>query len=143
MPDYLIFYPDYQIAVGWNNAASLRSIESITPTNDSAFPPPSAYNGFDAGSVLVKGDGQTYLSGFAAFTWRFSHLTWAQYQYLIATYSTGGTSYSGKVTVRSRIQTGSFANYNAILLLPKLPELQRTRKIYRDVEIRFTRLVAI
>lgn len=143
MPSYAPWYPEYKIVSGWNNASTLRSIESIIPSNDKPFPPPNAYSGFDAGQAIIRGDGQIYLAGFGAFSWAFKGLTRAQYQYLMATYSTGGNSYSGKVTVRSRIQDGTFANYNAILLLPKLPELQRTRTVYQDVEIRFTRLVAL
>ncbi len=142
MPSYAP-WQEYAIAAGWNNTALLKTIESITPPSDRPFYPVNGYSSFNPGAIRIRGDGSIYLAGYPSCGWRFSAMTRKQYQYLMSTYTVGGNSYSGKVTIRTRKDDGTFANYNAVLLLPILPEVQRVLKLYRDVEIRFSRLVAI
>lgn len=142
MPTYAP-WQEYALAYGNNNAASLQSIESITPSGDRGFVAVQGYSSYDEGIVNVRQDGLIYISGYPTAAWVFSALTRKQYQYLQSNYTVGGTSLSGYVTVRTRKEDGTFANFNAVLLLPKLPELNRRRKLYQDVTIRFVRLVAI
>lgn len=140
MPSYAPWY-DYAIAAAYNNASGLKRIETIIPSGESkAFPPVNAYSAYNPGTLRLRADGLAYITGYASTEWRFSYLSVVHYRYLISTYSTGGNSYAGKVTIRTRIADGTFANYNAIMLLPILPKLNRTYLKYRDVVIRFTRL---
>ncbi len=131
---------NYGIAAGWNNTPS--NIEGITPTSDRKFFPPTAFSSFNPGTIRVRADGQLYETGFESVTWRFSVLTRKQYQYLMTTYSTGSNSYSGKVSIRTIGVDGNYADYNAIMILPTLPELTRQFIAYRDVDVRFIRLTA-
>lgn len=135
----------YKLAAGYNNAAGLVNIESIIPTGDRAFSPPQGYASFSPGVLRVRADGLRYVAGFQTILWIFSLLTAAQWRYLQDTYTVGGNSYSGKVTVANRNEDGSYSNYNAIIYVPPLPELASNRKWlnYRDVEIRFARAVTI
>lgn len=139
MPSYAPWY-EYAIAAGWNNVAGLRNIESITPIGDKSFRPPNAYSAFNPGTLRLRADGIAYTEGFASTAWTFSALTRAQYQYLMTNYSIGGNSYSGKVTIRTMTPAGTYANYNAVVLLPIMPDLDRAFKIYRNVQIKFIRL---
>lgn len=139
MPSYAPWY-EYAIAAGWNNTTGLRNIESLTPSGDKPFRTPNAYSAFNPGTLRLRADGIAYVEGFPSTAWLLDVLTRKQYQFLMTTYSTGGNSYSGKVTIRTMTPSGSYANYNAIMLLPIMPELDRAFKIYRSVQIRFTRL---
>lgn len=139
MPSYAP-WQEYAIAAGWNSANLLKNIESIIPAGDRAFCAPNAYSAYNPGTLRLRADGVAYVEGFPSVTWMMAILTRKQYQYLMTTYSTGGNSYSGKVTIRTMTPSGSYANYNAIMLLPIMPELDRAFKLYRSVQIRFTRL---
>lgn len=136
-------YYGYKIYPGWNNAGNLVDIQSITPTGDKPFVAPQAYSSWDDGVLRIRADGVVYVTGFKQFTWRFSVLTVAQYQYLVSTYATDTLGYSGPVTVATRGRAGTFANYNAYINIPKLPDLTRRYLTYRDTDILFTRVVAI
>lgn len=144
MPNFAVFAPEFQIAATWNSAASLRRIASITPASDVLpFAPPAGYAFFNPGTLIIRADGLSYVAGYPSTIWRFSYMTRLQYAYLIATYSSGGNSYAGQVTVRTIKQDKTYANYNAIMRIPFLPELQHKRAKIYDVDIRFSRLVAI
>jgi hypothetical protein len=131
----------YKIAAGYNNAGSLVNIETIVPTGDSAFWPPEGYGGYRPGESVVRADGTEYVAGFASTVWHFKRLTRAQYSYLQSTYCGGG--WSGKVTIATRIGATSYANYNAILWLPKPADANRTFIRWIDIDLRFTRMVAL
>lgn len=133
----------YKIYPGWNNAGSLIDIQSITPPGDKPFNAPQGYSSWDDGMLRVRADGVIYVTGFKQFAWRFGVLTAAQYRYLVSTYATDTDGYSGPVTVATRGRAGTFANYNATINIPKLPDLTRKYLSYRDVDIPFTRVVAI
>jgi hypothetical protein len=134
---------DYQIADGYDSAGSLVNIEAITPSGDRAFAAPQAFSSFAPGVLRIRADGLSYLAGFQSFIWLFSVLTRAQWQHLQDTYSTGGNSYTGKVTVRSRNIDGTYTNYNAIINIPILPDLDRQFTAYKQVRIEFTRAVSL
>lgn len=139
MPSYAPWY-EYAIAAGWNNPALLKALESITPVGDKPFRPPNAYSAFNPGTLRLRADGIAYVEGFASTTWTLSVMTRAQYRYLMANYTIGGNSYSGKVTIKTMTPAGTYTNYNAIMLLPIMPDLDRAFKIYRNVQIKFIRL---
>lgn len=137
-------FEDYRIAAGWGvQLASLTNIESIVPTSDRAFVPPDVYGSYDPGQIRIRADGTVYLAGFTSVRWRFSVMTRAQHRYLQTTYC--NSSYSGKVTIYTRTDAGSatYTRYNAILILPKLPELQKRFTGFEGVTLTFTRLVAL
>lgn len=133
----------YQMAVGWNNASALLSVEQFPATGLKPWSPVDGYSTYNPGKRVIRLDGQIYLSGYPSCDWPFSYWTREHYQYLLSTFSTGGSSYSGKVTIKTRVSSGAFANYNAIMQLPFLPELARKRTLYITPVLRFTRLVAI
>lgn len=138
-------YYDYKLAAGWNNAGSLVNITSITPTGDyRPFLPPDGWSQYDAGLVRVRLDNLGYFSGFATATWKWGALSRWQYSYLRTTYTLNANSYRGKVTVRTIGADGlSFSNFNAIIVIPKLPELDRLSRNYRDIEVKFVGLTPI
>lgn len=137
------FY-QYAIASGYNVAAgSLVNIENIKPNGDIYnFFAPKAYGFFDPGQRKVRGDGTILMVGFPTVVWAFDVVTRLQHEYLITTYSTGGNTYSGKVTINTRLGTSTYVRYNAILNLPKPIEANGPMYAFRDYHVEFTRLVA-
>lgn len=133
----------YAIAAGHDNAVNLVNIETIKPTGDKFFVPPQAYSSFDDGILRVRADVARYTTGRKSFTWPLRVLTVAQYRYLMTNYSTGGNSYSGLVTVKTRNPAGAYANFNATLFLPELPDLTRRYLTFRDITLIFADAVAI
>lgn len=138
-----VWYPDYQLAVGNNNAAGLAVLEGVTPSGDTRpFLYPQVYPNWDPGTFKTRADGTLYVAGFAATRWVYAVLTKLQVAYLMTTYCNGG--WSGAVTVRLRLGTPStYANYNAILRLPKFTDTQMQQRYFRDYPLTFTRLEAL
>lgn len=132
----------YKIAAGWNNAAGLVNVESLIVDTDT-FAPPVAYMAYNPGTVRVRADGQVYYSGFPSVVWRFTGLKRAMYYYLMTNYTTGGNTLSGKVTISTRNITGTHANYNAVMVLPAPPEVDRSFTAIRNLDVRFIQLVSI
>jgi hypothetical protein len=137
------FY-QYKLASGWNVAAgSLVNIESIKPTGDTYyFFAPKAYGFYDPGQRKVRGDGTILMVGFPLVTWEFDVITRLQHEYLIATYSTGGNTYSGKVTINTRLGTSTYVRYNAVMIIPKPIEADGATYAFRNYRVLFTRLAA-
>lgn len=137
-----LFYPDYQIAPGWNNYGGLQSIESITPPDDRPFPYPAGFFRFNPGELKTRSDGTFYFAGFPVTEWVFSYLSKRQVRYTQERYCNGG--YSGMVTIKTRTDDPDFYQiYNAVMLLPKPSDAQRRGRVWVDYVIRFTRLTAI
>lgn len=137
----MAFY-DFQLAVGYNNAANLTNIESITPSGDyRAFTVPDGFASYSPGQTKQRPDGIIYTSGYPTTTWRFGGMTRKQYIYLRDTYCNDGLS--GKVTVRTLKEDGTYSNFNAVMIVPQLPELSRRGAAYEDVDVRFVRMVAL
>lgn len=128
---------DNQIASGWNNAAGLVNIETLVDSNG-VYVAPLLYGGlgnYTRGLRRVGSDGVVYYEGYAVKVWTSVFLTYLQYDVVLA--------YSGKVTLRTRLNSGSYANYNAVLTLPDTSELNGGIGYYRDVTWTFTRLEAL
>jgi hypothetical protein len=134
---------DYRIAAGHNNTAGLVNVEDIAPPGDRAFYPPSAYSSYNVGAIRLRLDGTAYTAGMPSVEWLFDVMTRAQWRYLQDTYTVGGNSHSGKVTVRTRDMDGAYTNYNAVMILPRLVDLERSFTLYRRVIVRFIRLEAV
>lgn len=134
---------DYQIAAGYNNAAGLVKISSITPSSDVPFVDPKGFSGYTPGALKIRGDGTTFYAGYGSTVWSMGYLTQLQYTYLQTTYCGGAGSFAGKVTIKTRIGTATYANYNAILNIPLPSELEFQAGYWLNVPLRFTRMVAL
>ncbi len=129
---------NYKIAAGWNvGSGSLVDITTITPVDDEPFAEPKALPLYDDGPTKIYGDGSTGIFGFAAVTWAWTRLTYAQYTYLKTTYCNGGLS--GQVTILTTLGSSTFVRMNAWIGLKKPKEL-RSEYRYQEAEITFTRL---
>jgi hypothetical protein len=121
----MVWYPEYKIAVGWDNVAGLTTLEGLTVTDDiQPFIYPKGVKQFDAGIRKTRADGTDYFVGWGSTRWVFGVLTWRQWAYIKQTFCAGG--YSGNVTVRTRTSGLTYANFNAVLKLPKEIELSDT-----------------
>lgn len=137
-----VWLTDAQIAAGHNNAGGLAALEGTIPTNGTAFLPMTMYPNYNPGQFQIRGNGIFTLGGFATVAWQLGYVTWIQERYLRATYCSAG--YSGLVTVRTVTETdGTYANYNATMILAKRVDGQQLGDVLTDYEIRFTRMVAI
>lgn len=137
---------DFQIASGNNNAAGLQALSSViggaAPWPENALGIRS-YGSYDNGTIRIKGDGTIFSSGFPSLIWTLSAITFEQEELIRDTYCSGGLS--GEVTVRTNTDDDYdiFANYNAVLIVPKLSETEPQFRRIRLYEMRFTRLVAL
>jgi hypothetical protein len=130
---------DYQIAVGFDNTAGLTPVTSITDGSTN-FYEPSALGSFSNGRGGIASDGGLFFDGFKTLVWNMT-MTTKQYVYWRTTYAGGG--YSGNVTIRTTTeQSDTYANYNAVMLVPQVNETERQGDYY-TIAIRMTRLVLI
>lgn len=135
---------DYQLAAGNDNEAGLQNVEVVIPAyNQRTTFYPRGRGNYDEGIVRIRADGTAYITGYASITWPLNVLTYTQWAYLQTNYCTGGTGLSGKVTVRTRIPAGTYANYNAVMILPKLSEQDKIFGAIQSTEIRFVHLEAL
>ncbi len=81
---------DYQIAAGNNNAAGLTNIEAIVPAGNIAIQPPVARGYKNPGLLKIRGNGLSFLSGYASQVWLMVYLTYEQYAHLKTTYCSSG-----------------------------------------------------
>lgn len=126
----------YQWASGFNNAAGLASVETDVPTymNNPFYV--HALGAWDEGIVRTRGDMTLGVYGFQRVTWIADVMSDAQYNYIQAK-SPGGNGLSVKMTIRTLDRASAFANYSAILHLPKKSGLERRWDAYRDVPLVF------
>lgn len=136
---------DYKIGAGYNlPAGSLTNIESITPSGDTAFYPPVSYGLFNPGDFKIRGDGKVYLSGFPSTQWIWTgnpggRITQKQARYLQDTYAGGG--YSGTVTIQTQTDNpGTYGRFNAVMILPKLPDAGKNFNVFQQYAVSFSRL---
>lgn len=136
-------FTDYQISAGNNNAAGLTKLGKITPSGDIPFCEPTARLNYSPGMRRLRLDGTIYAAGWKSQEWTLGFLTLKQYDHLKTTYCGGG--YSGLVTVRTRFNSGGYANYNAVLQLPTEAELEQNRggNKWTNVPLKLMNLVAL
>lgn len=130
---------EYALAVGFNNAANLLRLDTVIINNR-----PIVVRGvgrYNGGELQTNTNGRATFIGYASITWEFSVLTYAMYEYLNATFC--GGVYSGDVTLRTRRDGASYANYNGVLTLPFTSELTKRFGAYTNVSVQLTRLEAI
>lgn len=133
---------DYKLAAGYNNAAGLTNLETITVSGDSRpFFSPVGYSNYRAGVRKIRSDGTVIFTGFPSAHWIIPAMTRKQWEYLSDQYCSGG--FSGKVTVRTRVGRTSYSNFNAILVLPDPETLQRRFIAFEDVRLEFTRMIQL
>lgn len=146
----MVFFPNHQLAAGNNNAAGLSAIETILAgygSINNLFPsvPPKTWGTYDPGQLQIRAGGLSTFSGYPTLPWPFGFIIWAQIEGLKTNFCSGG--YSGLVTVKTRTDThGTYANFNAVINLPKLSdfnERQIKRTGIENYVIRFTRMVAL
>lgn len=130
---------DYRIATGHNvPLVNLAILSSITPVGDLPFPLPKGLPTYDDGKVDPVLNGELQERGYAAATWFFTRLSYAQYAYLRTTYCAGGLW--GLVTIYTQLEgQAAFTCVNAIMHLKKAVEI-RSEYRYQDVVIEFTRI---
>lgn len=131
---------EYAVAPNHNNAVGLVVVHT-TVVSGKYFAHIQGIGTFDPGEERVYVDASHDDVGEGLFTWLSTRMTWAQYEYILATPLQ--TRRSNRVTVRTRLTGAAYANYNAILTLPKTSELTRVFGCYLDVQWRFTAVVAI
>ena len=119
----------YQIAIGYNQAASLADVD----------PQPSS-PGVQATRRYMALDGHAYNDGADTAAWVFTALSESEYSSLLTAF--GLTSaVSAEVTVKTTKHDRSEANYNAIIIRP--PRLRFEYGAYRNVEFRLTAMEAL
>ena len=141
-----IFYPNYQIAVGNDNPGGLAKLEGLVVSGASLpFPPVTNFQFVDPGVFRIRANGIIFVSGFVSLTWRLDGgIDAVMEKYLRDTYC--GSGYSGLVTIKTDLETnGTYANYNAVMYLPKRPETNVVNGslIFAPYNIRFVRIKAI
>lgn len=127
----------YQWATGFNNASALKSVEVDVPTFQNKPFYVHAMGGWDGGLLRPRGDKTIGVYGFQRITWIADLMSDAQYNYIQAK-TPGGNGFSVKMTIRTLNQASVFANYSAVLQLPKKAELDRIWNAYRNVALVFT-----
>lgn len=136
---------NYQIAPGNNNAAAFRVLEGYIPAGDTrAFAPCRTWPNYDPGDLQIDGLGLDAYDGYPTTAWLLAFCTPLQDAWLSDTHCSGGRS--GLVTIRTLTSRfGTFANFNAVLRLPKLAnsEFIANGKNIRNYRLTFTRLVGI
>lgn len=133
---------EFKVVAGYNNAGTLANIEDITPSGDwRGFTVPDGFASYSPGQTKQRPDGIVYTTGYPTVTWRFGGITRKQYIYLRDTYCNDGLS--GKVTIRTLKEDHTYGNFNAVMIVPQLPELTRRLGSYEDCDVRFIRLVAL
>lgn len=130
----LVPFQSYSIAAGYNNAAGLANVETTFPTFHGK---PMIVRGrtYNPGVKHRRADKLTYRTGFAIILWRIPVMSIAQYNYWISNYTTGGNSYSGKNTIRTKKTDDTYGNFSVASDIPAPDELTSRNGYYRDVLI--------
>jgi hypothetical protein len=129
----------YALAAGYSSAGSLVNVETSFPTYQEHPLIVQGRGTWDDGIERERADKLSTLTGFQIFKWKLPVMSMAQYDYAQDTYTTGSNGLRGKVTVttRSIADDDTWANYNAVMHLPKRTDLERKQDAFLDVEIIF------
>lgn len=125
---------EYSLAPGFDNTAGFVVLES-TAVSGIYFISIQGVGSYDPGEEVPKLSGIIDDVGEAAFEWLFTRLTFAQYDWLIATPNAGARS--NRVTARTRFGNTTYHNVNAIMTVPKVKGTGRTFGSYTDVVVPF------
>lgn len=132
----VIFQPDYQWAAGFNNVAGFVTVQSDVPSYQNKPMIIQSRGRFVDGELFERADGVIVTLGESGFSWLIPVMGITQYAYIRAK-SPGGTGYYVKQTVRTRNSLDAFANYSAILHIPRPSDLERRSDVYRNVVLRW------
>lgn len=126
----------YQWASGFNNASGLVAVEVDVPSfmNNPFYV--HALGAWDEGVVRTRGDMTLGAYGFQRPTWIADIMSDVQYNYIQAK-TPGGNGLSVKMTIRTLNQASVFANFSAVLHLPKKSDLERRWDAYKNVPLVF------
>lgn len=126
----------YQWASGFNNAGALLAVENDVPTFRNKPFYIHALGSWDEGILRARADKTVIATGFNRITWIADLMSDTQYNYIQAK-SPGGNGYSVKMTIRTLTRASAFANYSAVLQIPKKTDLDRIWNAYRNVALVF------
>lgn len=126
---------EYSLAPNFSNTASYIVVED-TAISGKFFCRVQGLGRFDPGEERVYIDGTRDDVGDGLFSWLSTWMTLDQYAYVLATILQGRRS--NRVTARTRLNGLTYANYNAILTMPKTSTLSRTYGYYTDVVWQFS-----
>ena len=134
--------PQYGYMIGYGHNLPLGSLTNweALQAGGKYFYPPNAYPAFNPGTFRLRVDGQNYNTGFPSADWHLDTFFRPQYQLTQASYTVGGNSFSGDVSIVTYNTAGTLTKYNAVMILPTLPTLERNFTAYRNVVIKMTRL---
>ena len=139
-------FQDYQWVFGHNDAGNMVNVETDVPTYQGNPFMVQGLGSFSEGLLKTSADIARYITGLKQFVWTIDVLSIAQYEDIQSTKTVGGDSYSGDLTVRHRINSTTYANYNATLFLPQQPELNliaKGRGAYSNVQLIFANVEAL
>jgi hypothetical protein len=139
---------NHQLADGNDNAGGLTLLTAITDSNSVPFPMPRFKGSRNRGIKRARLDGTQGIVGFSSAVWFFTALTLGQYDLLKDTYE-------GLVTVKIPLEASTYANFNAVMVVPDEADLTYVRGIryptwlgatwsgYRDVAVILRKLEAL
>ena len=136
-------FQGYQWATGLNNAGGLANIEDDVPRYQGEPFIIQGRGALSSGIIRQRADSSLYTTGLVTFVWIAPIMSEAQYDYIQDTYTVGGNSLYGLMTVRTLNDATTFANYNATMQIPDRSELTRKRNAFQDVTITFTNVEAL
>lgn len=114
MPEYTL---DEKIAVGWNNAAGLALVSSLSASSIPFLDVLTAGD-YEEGEERYKANGTTGYAGYPSLIWTSGLLWLPQWYYL-------RTTFAGRVTIRTWTSSTTYANFNATLRVPQMRRFER------------------
>lgn len=135
---------NYQIYAGNNQAGNLALVTSYTDASSVAFIEPYGVGNTRRGELVIRCDGSAARRGYASVDWLFGWLTFKQWEYAKA-------NWEGLVTVKTALNSSTFANYNAVLRLDDPADMTSaliqnsayTGRAFIDAAFHLTHLVAL
>jgi hypothetical protein len=127
-----------QWATGWDNSGNLQEVRQDLPVfSGSIYGADPATPNDSPGNIQIRADGLSSVNGYRIINWVFDLLTREQWTYIQTTYTVGGSSYSGKMTIRTLDEDNTYTNLNAYMYLPPKAQLERDNDFYLGVTISF------
>lgn len=131
-------FQSYSWAAGFDDVAGLVNVETDLPSYQGLVVTNAGLGSYDPGIITPKADRLTIARGYQSVEWTFSIMPISVYAYIQSNYTVGGTSHSGKMTIHTTIEDGTFSNFNAYMHLPTQSSLSRVSQGFTGVVIRFT-----
>jgi hypothetical protein len=133
-------YQQYGIVSG--HGGTPVNWETLTDADGYKFPPVAGLGAYEAGTLVLRGNGSITVDGLPNIKWRVQYLTYKQYKKIKTDYCGGG--YSGLVTIKTKTDDdASYSDYNAVLQLPPTFKPDNEMGLIPELELVFVRLEAI